>query len=149
MPTPIASTDRSKNQSSIDDFPNQSYAPCPPSPTAPARTSGPLEGGYTGADGSTGVAREAVNRLVAGASKKPTLPAPSTSSDPAPNGRRSAADCSYPAVKTAIVCAGGAATAVATTATVVGAFVAGAAAGIVCGEAYGSYSDCLEGKALR
>ncbi|MBI3200770.1 MAG: hypothetical protein HYZ29_04435 [Myxococcales bacterium] len=149
MTAPIATTDRSKNQSSIDDYPNQSYAPCPPRTVAPAGDSGRFEGGYTGADGSTGVSRDAVNQLVAGAPKKPAPQALATESRAAGSRGRSASECGYPAFKTAIVCAGGAATAVATTATVVGAFVAGAAAGIACGEAYASYSDCLEGKPQR
>ncbi len=147
MPSPIASTDRQKNQCSLDDYPNQSYAPSPPAKPASAGKPAAFEGGYTGADGSTGVSRSAVNQLVAGASKKPApSPAPSTLRPPAANGRRSPADCGYPVFKTTVVCAGGLAGAAAATTTVVGAFVAGAAAGVACAEAYATYTDCLEGK---
>lgn len=147
MPTPIASTDRQKNQCSIDDFPNQSYAPSPPAKPASPGKPAAFEGGYTGADGSTGVSRDAVNQLVAGAPKKPAPPPPPpTSGPPVTNGRRSPADCGYPAFKTTMICAGGLAGAAAATTTVVGAFVAGAAAGVACADAYGAYTDCLEGK---
>lgn len=135
MPDPIGSYGRARNMSSIDDFPNQSSVASPPAKTSTPANGVSLEGGYTSKDGSTGVARDTVNKLVASVPKPSAKPAP-----------RSAAQCGDKAVKTAVVCAGGLAGAVAAATTVVGAFVAGGAAGFACADSYADYTDCLEGK---
>lgn len=141
MPSPIGATDPSRNQSSLDDCPNQSTAASPPAKAEGAATSAALEGGYTSSDGSTRVSRDAVNQLVASASKKPARPAPQTTER-----HRSVPQCGDKALKSFVVCGSGLAATLSAAPTAVGAFVAGAAAGVACAEAYFEYVDCLEGK---
>lgn len=69
-----------------------------------------------------------------------------SSEQPAPKAGRSPAECADKAANFVIPCAVSLAAVPAASPTLVGSFVAGAAAGLLCVNAYNEYADCVEGR---